>query len=69
MMDDFLTDQEKNYILSKAELIRVSQRIAETASALEKALNGAQAGQVYKPQFPGEFQGESIKVTFVIDRK
>jgi hypothetical protein len=27
MMDDFLTDQEKNYILSKAELIRVSQRI------------------------------------------
>lgn len=66
-MSEFLTDSEKDYILDKAEFLKVSRMLAGVVKNLEKSFNQGQVTQNYKPEIPGESSGLKLEITLCLD--
>ena len=67
MKDSFLTDQEKDYILDKAEFLKVSALLEEIVKKLEEDFNSGKVIQKYKPEISDEVSVEKLEVSLYLD--
>lgn len=67
MTQPFLSEQEKDYLMDRAEFIKVSAGLRETVDELKKAFAGGSVTQRYKPEIPDEAPGLNLQITFPLD--
>ena len=66
-MSEFLTNEEKNFILDKAEFLKVSRMLADVVGELKKNFNQGQETQKYKPEIPNELSGLNLEINLYLD--